>query len=808
LIAIFPAGSVFSQLYRVSGVVRMENREPLPLASIEVKELKSGKITKDDGSFEFFLERGKYSLVVSMVGFKPKVVPVIITNEDIFQDIIMENDSISAMSEVVIRIKPKDRAEEYIRNVIRNKDDIQASVGSYSCNIYIKATEIDSADNNKQKKIVDTSAIDFEAMSMAEIYLRFNKHEDGRVKEEKEGVRKEGNMEGLFYLSGTEGDFNIYNNLIKAPSLSDIPFISPVSYSGLLAYRFKTLKIDRSQKPRRIIISVKPRQLSNATIEGELTIIDSLFVIEKAEFRLPPAHIPEYDFFEVKQQYVKKDSNAWVISRQQFNYNNRTKTGKKYGQTTAVYSDYTLHKNFPRGFFGNEISTTTIQAYNKDSVFWKSVRSEPLSVQERLYTIYRDSLFDVMHSDAYLDSMDRVLNKVTWHKLLIFGQMIHDHRKERTWVVPPITTLYQPFQFGGGRLQLMAIYKKIFPSRKTFDVEVKTSYGFRNEDINGRIKMQRLYNPFTRGYLSLTGGRDFQNVFEDDAWINRLRRNNIYLNNFVEIGHVVELVNGVVLSNHFEVAFRRSVSGYKTNAKVDSLFNNILGVNQPQDFQPYNAVYNSIKLELTPKQKYLREPKEKIIIGSKYPTFYVFWKKGVSGIFKSQINFDYLEYGFTQRILLGVAGVSSYTLKTGSFLNTNDLRYIDYQFQRRGDPIFFQDPNRLFQSLDSTFPLFQRFYQGNYVHEFNGLFINKIPFMKQFKLQEVAGGGFLIAPERSLKYFEAFAGIERVFKWPPNPLSKFKVGFFVVGSFANQFKNPIQFKVSFVTWDRFANKWK
>jgi hypothetical protein len=186
----------------------------------------------------------------------------------------------------------------------------------------------------------------------------------------------------------------------------------------------------------------------------------------------------------------------------------------------------------------------------------------------------------------------------------------------------------------------------------------------------------------------------------------------------------------------------------------------------------------------------------------------VYWKKGINGIFKSKINFDYWEYGITQRILLGVAGVSTYTLKTGNFTNTRDLRYIDYQFQRQGDPLLFNDPNRLFQALDSTFPLFHRFYQGNYVHEFNGLLINKIPFLKQFKLQEVAGGGFLIAPERDLKYFEVFGGIERVFKWPPNPLSKFKVGVFVVGSFANQFKNPIQFKVSFVTWDRFANKWK
>jgi hypothetical protein len=177
-------------------------------------------------------------------------------------------------------------------------------------------------------------------------------------------------------------------------------------------------------------------------------------------------------------------------------------------------------------------------------------------------------------------------------------------------------------------------------------------------------------------------------------------------------------------------------------------------------------------------------------------------------MFNSHINFDYIEYGMTQKILLGVAGVSTYTIKTGSFVNTKDLRYVDYQFQRQGDPFYFQDPEKLFQSLDSTFPLFHRFYQGNYVHEFNGTIISKIPFMKKLQLHEVVGGGFLIAPERNLKFVEIFAGIERVFKWPPNPLSKFKVGFFVVGSSANQFKNPILFKVSFTTWDRFRNKWK
>jgi hypothetical protein len=97
---------------------------------------------------------------------------------------------------------------------------------------------------------------------------------------------------------------------------------------------------------------------------------------------------------------------------------------------------------------------------------------------------------------------------------------------------------------------------------------------------------------------------------------------------------------------------------------------------------------------------------------------------------------------------------------------------------------------------------------GHYMHEFNGALLNKIPLLKKLQLREVAGGGFLIAPERSLRYVEGFAGIERVFKWPFNPLSKFKLGVYVVGSAANKFNNPVQFKIGITSWDRRTNKWR
>jgi hypothetical protein len=233
----------------------------------------------------------------------------------------------------------------------------------------------------------------------------------------------------------------------------------------------------------------------------------------------------------------------------------------------------------------------------------------------------------------------------------------------------------------------------------------------------------------------------------------------------------------------------------------------VLNNNQPVPFQPYNALYGKVRLEYTPFQKYRREPLEKVILGSKWPTVYVEWRKGIPQLLGSEVDFDYLEFGLQQTLNLGLMGQSKYTVSTGSFLTERDLRLIDYKFQRRGDPLLFMNPHRSFQSLDSTFPIFQRFYEGHLVHEFNGFLLNKIPLLKKLKLREIAGTGFLITKERNLRYAEVFAGIERAFQSPFNPLDKFKVGIYVVGSAANQFRNPIQFKLGFTTWDKRRGKW-
>jgi hypothetical protein len=810
LILIFIAQTFISngQLYKLSGWIINDKKEPLSLASVEIKELRKGSVSRDDGSYEFYLERGKYNIVVSLVGYKAKVFTAYINNEDVSETITLEDAESGNLSEVVIKVKSRDRAEELIRNVVRNKETILDAIGSYSYNAYIRAFQMDSvmAKKNSVNNSDTIAKENYNDMSMTEVSLKVDRGDNGQLKEEKLGIVRRGKTESLFYLSALEGDFYIYNNLINAPPVSKIPFVSPLSYSGLVAYKFKTIKIDRTIKPKVYTIAIRPRQLSNATIEGEITIQDSTWNVFSTDFRLPPAHMPEFDYMEVKQDYDKVGDSARMITRQQFTYYTKTKKGKLFGETVVAYSNYELNKNFKKGYFGNEVSTTSEEAYQKDSTFWKSVRLEPLSKQQELFAHYQDSVYRYMRSETYLDSIDKVLNKITWKKMLIFGQIFNDHRKERMWILPPITSLIQPVAFGGVRLKVAGAYRKTFPSRKKLELEADVSYGFRNHDVNGEVSMKRLYNPFNQGEFTIRAGKNFEFIYPGDAWVNVLKRSNIYLNNYLEIEHGLDIFSGLRILNSFQIALRRSVSDYKVSNNADSIFG--IANEPPVVFDPYNASYNQVKLYYTPKLRFIREPKEKIYIGSKWPTFYVIWRKGIPKLFNSKIDFDYLEFGVEHHINLGVAGQTNYIIKSGDFINTKDLRVIDYKFMRQGDPLFFQNPNKAFQALDSTFPVFHRYFQGNLVHEFNGFLINRIPFLKKLKLQEVAGGGFLITKDRSLRYMEFFTGIERVFKWPFNPLARVKLGVYVVGSVAKAFNNPVQFKIGLTTWDRFRNSWR
>jgi hypothetical protein len=221
-------------------------------------------------------------------------------------------------------------------------------------------------------------------------------------------------------------------------------------------------------------------------------------------------------------------------------------------------------------------------------------------------------------------------------------------------------------------------------------------------------------------------------------------------------------------------------------------------------FDPYQASLVSFELSLVPQQKYMREPYRKVVLGSAWPTFSAYYKKGVKNLFGSDIDYDYLSFDVRQNFKLGLLGNSSYRIATGTFLTTRDVREPDLRYQRRSDPIWFSNPLYSFQGLDTTLPTKSWVHEAHFVHHDNGALLNKIPFMKKTRIGLVFGAGAMYVQEHKYQHYEALAGLERNFKLSRRRL---RVGVYGCASDGNQSNLRFDWKISFAILDDRSMKW-
>ncbi len=327
------------------------------------------------------------------------------------------------------------------------------------------------------------------------------------------------------------------------------------------------------------------------------------------------------------------------------------------------------------------------------------------------------------------------------------------------------------------------------------------SVGFLNGDIKGSTQWAYRYDPFHFGTVSASFEHGFDVIRGFDAITQIYKRDNFIEVTDLTLGNVYEISNGLYLETDFSFTERRSLEGYRFLEGSDSVLVN----NEPSDFESYQAFIADVTLKYTPGQKYMREPNRKVVLGSKWPTFYLNYEKGISEVFGSDVNHDYIAAGIIQSFKIGTIGTSSYHLRSGTFLNTASLKEADRKFQRRSDPIWFSNPLYSFQSLDSTYPSNRIYYEGHFVHHDNGAIINKIPFMKKTRIGLVVGAGALYIPEFDLQHYEILVGLERNFK-----LSKRRLRIGIYGTLSRDnvtFKVRPDWKISFAILDNRNLKW-
>jgi hypothetical protein len=507
-----------------------------------------------------------------------------------------------------------------------------------------------------------------------------------------------------------------------------------------------------------------------------------------------------YDYFTIYQEFEHPGDSICVLKVQDLKYGVKYKNETSVASTYAVFSNYNFKPNFGNKFFGTEVAITEKEAYEKDSSYWSETRQGILTDEERKFILVKDSIFQAQNRKEYLDSVDSVFNKITFLKVLWFGIDHRNRAKKNQFTFASLASLVQPLFIGGPRVAPWVDYFKKWKDERTLDSYTQISYGFLNKDIKGDTWWKYRFDPFHFGTLRWSLNHNFDVIRGFDAITQIYKRDNFIEATRMRAAIEYELFNGFYVDFDSEFSERRSLKDYKFLTWLDQAIPN----NDPTQFKSYQAFVSDITFRYTPRQKYMREPYRKVLLGSAWPTFYLNYERGIPKIFGSDIDHEYLQLSVEQTFKLGTIGTTSYRGAIGKFLSARNLRNPDYKFQRRSDPIWFSNPLYSFQGLDSTLPTIDYSMEAHIVHHDNGAIINKIPFMKKTRIGMVAGAGILYVKEYNWLHYEAVAGLERNFKISRRRL---RIGVYGVLSDGNQIPVRAAWKVSFALLDDRSMKW-
>ena len=296
---------------------------------------------------------------------------------------------------------------------------------------------------------------------------------------------------------------------------------------------------------------------------------------------------------------------------------------------------------------------------------------------------------------------------------------------------------------------------------------------------------------------------DFYEMINNYASIEQIfSRSNYSRNQTVFISQRMELFNGLYGELSFDYADQIPLRDITLANWSNELFGEL---NEPSDFQRYTKSEVRLELKWRINQKYYWYRGRKEVIGSDYPELRFIYRKGINGMFNSEVDFDYLELTADHELSLARFGDMHWRASMGSFVNQKSLRLLEHRYFRGSDRFFFSDPTRSFQLLGPTLSTADAYFQANVMHHFNGTILGKVPLLNRMKLQLAAGGGTLLLPGEEFRHAEVFAGLERTFRIKEE---LFRISVYAVTSDNNLQAADYTIKFGINFFNTFTNKWE
>ncbi|MEO5645756.1 MAG: DUF5686 and carboxypeptidase regulatory-like domain-containing protein [Bacteroidia bacterium] len=850
----------------IKGTIRDTTGEPIPFVVVSVKNSSYGVNSNISGYYFMELKPGKYTLVFSQLGLMTEEHIVTITDEKPVVLNVTMKTSAKELGAVEIAAKgDRDRGKEIMHKVIDARSGYWDKVENYKCSTYQKSslekfptekalekakgdslkilekskkdsvtvTVKRTADSVEVKKVKNddfSRAISNKKLNLIEAitetyfrapnvfkenilayhdYAENNKQYSGGGasasveygEHEIAPVQYEDENPYLLVKDAQSGDFNFYKNQVDVPALCARPLLSPAAGTAFLNYRFDLL--DSIEENGHLIykIGVNPLFKSDALFSGLIFVQEGSWAIVSVNLCVNEDVLLYCKEFCVIEDYSEVAPGIFLPVRREFMYTIRDGKFNIVGNTRVEHSDYVVNGTLPPKLFNDEVKHYADDAFDKDSLYWTENRTISLDEKEINYISEADSLAEYYQSPKYLNSIDSAFNHINIWSFLLNGVGHRNRLNGTEFGFDPLIAQVVPFGVGGYRHKLGGYFDKDFSNGMKLETDGQVDYGIVNKDVRGKVGVGLTYFPlrFVRTFVRFG---DYYDMINNYASLSSVfSRSNYVRTQQFSVAQRMEIVNGLFGEVTYEFSNQFPITGLRLEAWSQQVFGSL---NTPVDFERY--VKSEIRLELKYRfrQKYVIKKHKKIIIGSKYPEIRFLYRKGIPGLFGSEVNYDYIEFSSLDEFKFSRFGTSNWNVLMGAFVNKKDLRVLEYKYFRGSDSFIFSDPIRSFQLLGPTLNTADAYFRVNYIHHFEGCFSSKIPLINKLKITSSVGGGLLMIPSQNFYHQEFFVGFERVLRIKKQ---LFRLGVFAVTADNNLVKPSVTWKVGLSFYNSFTRKW-
>ncbi len=288
----------FSAAQGIRGKVATLDGEPLPFASVYIRNLEDGVPTNENGRYEFRLKPGYYDVIVQFLGYKSQLETVEILDSWVELDFSLE-PQIYNLSEVEVRAGAEDPALTIMRKAISKAKYHRMQLQTYSTTVYLKGTGQLTDAPFFMKKTLEQEGLKLNEAYTSESVSRITFTLPDKVEEKVISIRTNGDNQGTSPAPYIQTSF--YQDQINE-------IVSPLSRYAFQYYQFKYEGSFFDQNVMVSKIKVTPRARGERVFEGYVYIIEGLWAIHSLDLKTSLLGFQ----ITAKQQYAPVAENVWM----------------------------------------------------------------------------------------------------------------------------------------------------------------------------------------------------------------------------------------------------------------------------------------------------------------------------------------------------------------------------------------------------------------------------------------------------------------------------------------------------------------